>query len=147
MERRHMYTRNFPALPSLIAAAVASLGLTVAVPAAEPPTHDHEHSAVTSQSAPTDTRPMEAMQRMQAMHEKWMAAKTTAERQALMTAHMQAMQEAMKTMQHMGQGTGQGGMSGAMMQQRMDMMTMMMQMMMDREGSMLMSAPKASAPK
>jgi hypothetical protein len=70
------------------------------------------------------------MQNMQAMHEKMTAAKTPAERQALMADHMKAMQEGMDAMQHMG-GKDSGSMG--MMRMRMDMMTMMMQMMMDRQ--------------
>jgi hypothetical protein len=73
------------------------------------------------------------MQNMQAMHEKMMAAKTRAERLALMADHMKAMQEGMDAMQHMELkgGTDSGGLG--MMRMRMDMMTMMMQMMMDRQ--------------
>jgi len=71
-------------------------------------------------SAATD-----AMHQMQAMHEKMMAAKTPAERQALMTEHMAAMQQGMSAMQQMH--------GSSSMPMRMDMMTMMMQMMMDRQ--------------
>lgn len=146
-----MHNQRVRVLPTLIAAAVAGLALSVAIRAAEPSDHDHNHPAPASSAATTGAGPMEAMQKMRVMHEKWMAAKTPAERQALMAAHMQVMQDAMKTMQGMGHGTDQGGMpvgmSGGMMQQRMDMMTMMMQMMMDREGSMPIVDPKASTPK
>jgi hypothetical protein len=70
------------------------------------------------------------MQHMQAMHDQMMAAKSPAERQALMADHMKAMQEGMDAMQYM---AGAGKESDGMGTMRMDMMTMMMQMMMDRQ--------------
>jgi len=83
------------------------------------------------------------MKAMQQMHEKMVAAKTPAERNALMAEQMKLMQNGMNMMGGMG---GMGGMgAGAapgkpadmaarqgMMEQRMDMMQSMMQMMMDR---------------
>ncbi len=102
-----------------------------AAQATEPAAHDHEHS---SASAPLPEAPSAApMQHMQQMHERMMAAKTPAERQALMREHMEAMMEGMSAMQHMDHGKAGGGMSGVAMHQHMKMMTMMMQMMMDRE--------------
>ncbi|MGH8210393.1 MAG: hypothetical protein ACREU6_12545 [Steroidobacteraceae bacterium] len=77
--------------------------------------------------------PMMTMQKMRAMHESFMAAKTPAERQALMADHMKLMQEGMTQMQNMGAPSGQHGKSADAMRQRMDMMTMMMQMMMDHQ--------------
>ena len=88
--------------------------------------------------------PMAAMEpRMKAMkdmQQKMMAAKSPAERQALMADHMKAMQDGMAMMKEM--HGGMGGMSGmdhskgmpADMAQRHQMMTehmAMMQMMMD----------------
>ena len=83
------------------------------------------------------------MKAMQQMHEKMLAAKTPAERDALMAEQMQLMQSGMNMMGGMG---GMGGMGAGtapgkpadmatrqgMMEQRMDMMQSMMQMMMDR---------------
>lgn len=87
------------------------------------------------------------MKTMQALHQKFMAAKTAEERQAMMPEHMQAMKDAMGMMQ----GTSCKGMMGnmksmlkpdnmpadmaahhQMMEKRMEMMQSMMQMMMDR---------------
>ena len=134
---------------AMLVAALTTLGLTAVVWAADMPAHEHEHEHVSSssQSAPADAATAAAMQRMQAMHEKMVAAKTPAERQALMKEHMQVMQESMKAMQQMGHGHGQSGMSESMMQQRMDMMTMMMQMMMDHQSGMTMEPPKPPATK
>ena len=78
------------------------------------------------------------MEVMQEMHQKMAAAKTPAERQALMTEHMKAMQGGMSMMCEM--GTGGAGMaggagSGDMMKRCMDMKSMTMQMMMDREAA------------
>ena len=83
------------------------------------------------------------MKAMQQMHEKMLAAKTPAERNALMAEQMKLMQNGMNMMGGMG---GMGGMGAGtapgkpadmatrqgMMEQRMDMMQSMMQMMMDR---------------
>ncbi len=92
---------------------------------------------------------VEQMNAMQAIHEKMLAAKTPAERNALMATQMTLMQNGMHMMQGMGDMRGMRGMdhngSGSimhlpgdlvarqgMMEQRMDMMQSMMQMMMDR---------------
>jgi hypothetical protein len=85
------------------------------------------------------------MKAMQDMHQKMMAAKTPAERAALMKDHMKAMQDGMAMMGQMGggmpmQGGGKSSMPGGPsmhkdMMQRMDMMEMMMQMMVDREAA------------
>ena len=81
------------------------------------------------------------MNRMQAMHDKMMAAKTPQERQKLMSEQMQMMQEGMAMMQAMDkdmmakgmmpcQGMAAGSADGkAMMEQRMKMMEIMQQMM------------------
>jgi hypothetical protein len=65
------------------------------------------------------------MQRMQTMHEQMAAAKTPAQRRAIMVAYMNTMHEDMSMMQQMGSAAC-GGNSTQMMQMRMDMMTMMM---------------------
>ena len=93
---------------------------------------------------------MAAMQDMRAMHEKMMAAKSPAERQALMADHRKAMQEGMKAMQQMGSCCA-GKRSSKSMATRMDMMTMMMdrqQMMggMGMNGMMGRSSSAAPAP-
>jgi hypothetical protein len=91
------------------------------------------------------------MKTMQDLHQKFMAAQTAEERNALMPEQMKAMQEAMTAMEGM-RGMGGMGMMGGkekgqmmmdkmppdmmakhqMMGKRMDMMQSMMQMMMDR---------------
>ena len=87
------------------------------------------------------------MKTMQELHQKFMAAKTPAERNALMPEHQKAMEDAMRMMQ----GMAGMGMMGAMksmpksgqlpadmavrhqmMEKRVEMMQSMMQMMMDR---------------
>jgi len=81
------------------------------------------------------------------MHQKMMAAKTPAERAALMKDHMKVMQDGMAMMGQMGggmpmmdqMGGGMSSMPGGMqkdMMQHMAMMQMMMQMMVDREAAM-----------
>ncbi|MEP7313095.1 MAG: hypothetical protein ABI859_10965 [Pseudomonadota bacterium] len=112
-------------LCALSAVFTAGIGNT-----AEPADHDHTHATAPS-SEKAD--PAVTMQQMQAMHEKMIAAKTPAERQALMAEHMATMRMGMMTMQQMGAKSGQGPLGSEMMQMRMDMMTMMMQMMMDRQ--------------
>ncbi len=133
---------------ALIIASAALLGpLSIAaVQAEEPAAHDHEHSGAATPAPAADS--VSAMQHMQRMHEKMMAAKTSAERNALMAEHMQAMQEGMTAMQHMDHGHAQTGMSQDAMHQHMQMMTMMMQMMMDRESmkeNMMSGAPDAAS--
>ncbi|MEO6081375.1 MAG: hypothetical protein ABIQ86_16640 [Steroidobacteraceae bacterium] len=108
------------ALSTVFAAGIGS--------AAESVNHDHTHAAA-PQSEKTD--PVATMQQMQSMHAKMMAAKTPAERQALMAEHMATMHKGMMAMQQMGASSAQSPMDPQMMQKRMDMMTMMMQMMMD----------------
>ena len=140
------------ALWILAAAALPSVTL-----GAEPADHDHAHAAAPADNKVDGSAAADVMAQMQAMHEKMMAAKTPAERQALMADHMKTMQQGMSMMQQMTSQSGKGAMSSKMMQKRMDMMTMMMQMMMDRQqmGGMAMggmsmgatpSTPAASAP-
>lgn len=52
------------------------------------------------------------MQMMQDMHKRMQAARTPAERQALMADHMKVMQSGMEMMSRMGQGPGGMGMGG-----------------------------------
>jgi hypothetical protein len=110
----------------------------------------------TPQPAPPD-RFQEQMRTMQEMHQRMQAARTPAERQALMAEHMKVMQSGMDMMSRMGEGPpagnpptapgatpgmgGMGGMGGMMamhanMEQRMALMEKMMQMMVDREATM-----------
>ena len=96
---------------------------------------------VSGKASPDTVRMANQTKAMQAMHDKMMAAKTPAERSALMAEHMKSMQEGMDMMKGMG---GMGGMGGTkspatnmperqtMMEQRMDMMQTMMEMMVDR---------------
>jgi hypothetical protein len=113
--------------------------LPFAAVGAEPATHDHEHATPppAAQAAP----PEKAMQDMRAMHEKMMAAKTPAERQALMAEHMKAMQQGMMSMKRMGDDSCK---DAAGMKMRMNMMDMMMQMMMDHQPGSA-AAPAAPA--
>ena len=67
------------------------------------------------------------MKAMQVMHEKMAAAKTPAERQALMVEHMKLMQDGMAMMKSMGAMQGGKGMDADMGARQQ-----MMQMMMDR---------------
>lgn len=127
--------RTFAALSlAALATACASPGATDAAPAA----------GMSHRGAPKPMAAMEPrMKAMKDMHQKMMAARSPAERQALMADHMKAMQEGMAMMKEMHGGMqGMGGM-GAMdhskgmpagMTQRHQMMTehmAMMQMMMD----------------
>ena len=124
---------NRSAVVILMLGAVLVAPLAFATPPAGK--HDHSHAAAQPSRQGSETGAMAAMRDMQVMHEKMMAAKTPAERQALMADHMKAMQEGMKAMQHMGARCGGKG-SSKSMATRMDMMTMMMQMMMDRQQMM-----------
>ncbi|HEX6703779.1 MAG TPA: hypothetical protein VF169_03385 [Albitalea sp.] len=102
-------------------------GASAPAPAPKAPTSKPQKAAPSSTASDT------TMKSMRAMHDKMMAAKTAAERQALMADHMKAMQDGMAMM---GQMKGEkAGMSSEAMAKRMDMMEMMMQMMMDREAA------------
>ena len=80
------------------------------------------------------------MKAMHEMHDKLLAAKTPAERDALTAEHMKIMQDGMTMMNSMSPGRmgGSGAMKGDMaarhqaMEARMEMMQATMQMMMDR---------------
>lgn len=93
--------------------------------------------AMPGKARPDTARMNSQMMAMQAMHDKMMAAKTPAERDALTAEHMKVMQDSMTMMNSMSPG-GMGGMKGDMaarhqtMEARMEMMQATMQMMMDR---------------
>lgn len=157
-----MQTRNIAHTASRLALALSLVFAGAAAWAADADTADHtahhpEGAASAPKSAlvkkptakpgpsktmamPQDKSAMEKidqmdayMKTMQELHQKFLAAKTPEERNALMPEHMQATQEAMTAMGGM---RGMGMMGGAdkiqMMEKRMDMMQSMMQMMMDR---------------
>lgn len=133
--------RTFAALSlAALATACASPGATDAAPAAGmAPGMSHG-------GAPMPMAAMEPrMKAMKDMHNKMMAAKSPAERQALMADHMKAMQEGMAMMKEKHGGMpGMGGMDHSkgmpagmaqrhqMMTEHMAMMQMMMDMMMQR---------------
>jgi len=144
---------------TLVGICVASLSLGVMAQTADEHKAHHPAGSTSPASAnmkaaakPTGAGPMAAMAKMdehmkamQAMHEKMLAAKTPAERQAHMDEHMKLMQDGMGMMQQMGAGMqGMGGMQAGksmpvnmaerqqMMEKRMQMMESMMQMMLDR---------------
>jgi len=133
--------RTFAALSlAALATACASPGATDAGPAAGmAPGMSHG-------GAPMPMAAMEPrMKSMKDMHHKMMAAKSPAERQALMADHMKAMQEGMAMMKEKHGGMqGMGGMDHSkgmpagmaqrhqMMAEHMAMMQMMMDMMMQR---------------
>ena len=97
-------------------------------------------SAPAANSIPGKARMESQMKAMQEMHAKMMAAKTPAERDALMAEHMKIMQDGMTMMNGMSPGAmgGTGAMKGDMaarhqaMEARVKMMQATMQMMMDR---------------
>jgi hypothetical protein len=102
-----------------------------------------EHHPDTPPTAPaTATAPMqdkamsEQMEKMQAAHNKMIAAKTPAERQAAMQEGMATMKDGMGMMHNHCQGMGMGkGMSGG--KDRSDQMMGMMMKMMDEQSSMM----------
>jgi len=117
--------------------------------------HQAHHPAAQTAPKVDPAKFDQQMKTMQEMHQKMMAAKTPAERAALMKDHMKAMQDGMTMMGQMGDGEpmmGQKGVGmpmqggdlssmpgGASMRkdmiQRMELMEMMMQMMVDREAA------------
>lgn len=107
--------------------------------------------AQTSRTAPSTEAFERQMRAMQEMHQKIQAAKTPAERAALMDEHMKLMSSSMGMMQQMratmhgmGGQAGTGGMAtgkgmppdltarNQLMEKRMEMMEHMMQMLLDR---------------
>lgn len=133
--------RTFAALSlAALATACASPGATDAAPAAGM-SPGMAHGGTPMSMAAMEPR----MKAMKDMHQKMMAAKTPAERQALMADHMKAMQEGMAMMKEMHGGMqGMGGMDHGkgmpagmaqrhqMMTEHMAMMQMMVDMMMQR---------------
>ena len=129
----------------LLALAIAAASATTW--AAQDDQHQAHHPQGTASSPapkamPGKARPemarMESqMKAMRGMHDKMMAAKTPAERDALTHEHMKIMQDSMTMMNGMSPD-GMSGMKGDMaarhqtMETRMEMMQATMQMMMDR---------------
>ncbi|KQT10854.1 hypothetical protein ASG30_08575 [Ramlibacter sp. Leaf400] len=160
IEETHMRTRSFtPALAALLISGCAVAQGPGAGPAAgaDHPDHHPPGSAATAQApAPGTGRPgpaPEAFERqlkaMQDMHQRMQAARTPAERAALMDEHMKLMQSGMAMMgpprggpgdaparAGMGMGAGPGMGMHQRMEHRMAMMEQMMQMMVDREAAM-----------
>ena len=118
--------------------------------AADADDHRAHHPAGTASAPATKAMPGRArpdmarmdsqMKAMHEMHDKMMATKTPAERDALTVEHMKIMQDSMTMMNGMSPG-GMAGMSGTKgdmaarhqtMETRMEMMQATMQMMMDR---------------
>ncbi|MDN8614950.1 hypothetical protein [Variovorax ginsengisoli] len=110
--------------------------------------HETHHPAAETAPKVDPVKFDQQMKTMQEMHRKMVAAKTPAERAALMKDHMKVMQDGMAMMGQMGAGPemmsrmdgGMSSMPGGMhkdMMQRMAMMQMMMQMMVDREAAIL----------
>ena len=131
-----------------LALAISTMGAPAW--AADADDHQAHHpagtaSAPAAKAMPGKTGPdmarMDAqMKAMHEMHDKMMAAKTPADRDALTAEHMKIMQDGMTMMNGMSPGGmgGTGAMKGDMtarhqtMEARMEMMQATMQMMMDR---------------
>lgn len=127
-------------------ALVTTIALASATSFAQDDQHKAHHPAGTASAAapgPATDKPMgmpgkammdKHMKAMQAMHEKMTAAKSPAEREALMAEHKMLMQEGMSMMGGMAPGKAPANTAARqqMMEKRMDMMQSMMQMMMDR---------------
>lgn len=104
--------------------------------AADADEHQAHHPAVTASAPATKAMPGEArpdmarvnnqVKAMRRMHDKMMAAKTPAERDALTAEHMKIMQDSMTMMK------GDMAARHQTMEARMEMMQATMQMMMDR---------------
>jgi hypothetical protein len=143
------------AIRTLVALSVAALATACASPGAM-----NASPGMSGMAAPASMATMQPrMMAMQEMHQKMTAAKTPAERQALMADHMKAMQGGMAMMKEMHGGMqgmgGMGGMQGmagmggskgmpADMAQRHQKMTdhmAMMQMMMDMMADRMPAAP------
>jgi hypothetical protein len=133
---------------------VVALGLAFSAGAQTAADHTQHHPAPANASAPgpataaaqgmpampqMQQHMQEHMATMQALRNKLAAAKTPAEREALMGDHMKAMQEGMDMMKNMGGGKAPAGTASMdpsqrmqSMEMRMDMMQNMMDMMMQR---------------
>jgi hypothetical protein len=128
-------SRQMAALLALVTFLVTSSSLVVAADTA--PKRDQPQATAAPAPKSDSSAASGMMQQMQVMHAEMMAAKTPAERAALMQAHMALMQSGMSMMQ---------GMHGSSAQ-RLDMMQMMMQMMMDRMSEPAPAPQKPEAPK
>ncbi|WP_454876089.1 hypothetical protein [Pseudomonas farris] len=126
---------------------IAALLISSPLPVLATDEHHPETAPVAPTTDSTQTTPMqdkamsEQMQKMQAAHNKMIAAKTPAERQAAMQEAMTTMKNSMGMMhdQCMGMGMGMGkgkGMSGSKDGSGTAMMDMMMKMM-DQQSSMM----------
>jgi membrane protein involved in colicin uptake len=126
-----------------LAIAISTFGAHTWATDADP--HQARHPAGTASAPAAKAMPGKArmdsqMKAMHAMHDKMVAAKTPAERDALTAEHMKIMQDGMTMMNGMSPGAmgGTGAMKGDMtarhqaMEARMEMMQATMQMMMDR---------------
>lgn len=131
--------RTVAILLSLAAASAAAMAQDVhhsphhpAGPASAPPRHD----IGTPAGVTAMVRMNAQMRAMQVMHEKITAAKTPAERDALMPEHMKLMQEGMSMLRGMTpakskSGAGNPGARQQILEKRIDMMESMMQMLVD----------------
>jgi len=127
--------------------AIASASLVASAQTAdEHNAHHPQGAAPQAQTGAMPAMPMNAegmgamrehMQAMRALHDKMMAGKSPAERQALLAEHDKLMQDGMRAM--MAQGGGMGGM-GAMHGAGKGMSSQMMEMC-----SSMMAAPAAPA--
>jgi len=122
MFRFRLTSRSVRAAVGLIA-VVSLCGSPTVFGADQPAEHDHTHATAAASPKADKSGMSQMMGQMQAMHAKMVAAKTSAERAALMKDHMTMMQNGMTMMQ---------GMKGMSSSKRMDMMQIMMEMMMDR---------------
>lgn len=112
-------------LSAAMAAEAASAG---SAPAAKDDPH-HPQTAPSRKVAPEVNA---QLQRMRQMHDRMIAAKTPAERRALMAEYRQVMGEGMTMMQRRYGKPAAGGKAGGMMDGgMMDMMGMIMTMMQD----------------
>jgi hypothetical protein len=132
---------------TLTLACLLALGASAPALAQQADPHQHAPAQAAAPAPANEQKPAApAMERqlaaMHAMHQKMMAAKTPAERQALMAEHDKLMHEGMRMMEGMGMGMSHGNAGGdgacdmgehqRRMAMHMQMMHAMMQMMMDR---------------
>ena len=130
-----------------LATAISFALIGAPVLAAENDAHQAHHPAADAAAPATTPMPGKSgadmmgmdsqMAAMQEMHGKMMAAKTPAERDALMAEHMKVMQGGMAMMNSMSPGGTRDKKNDMAtrhqtMEKRMDMMQTTMQMMMDR---------------
>ena len=131
--------RTLAVVLGLAAASAAAMAQDVqhsphhpAGPASAPPRHD----IGTPGGVTAMVRMNAQMRAMQVMHEKITAAKTPAERDALMPEHMKLMQESMSMLRGMSpakakSGAGDPASRQEILERRVDMMESMMQMLVD----------------